>query len=205
MTRFQAPHHLGAGWIELIAGPMFSGKTEELLRRVTRARIAKQQVQLFKAGIDGRYAQDAVASHAGRELAALPVHTAAELRQRLEAGVQVVAIDEVQFFDEAVVDLIQALADGGVRVIASGLDLDFRAEPFGFMPRLMALAEQVDKLTAICVRCGAPGTRSQRLLQGRPAGPEDPLIVVGAAEAYEARCRACHELHGSHLPASLRC
>jgi len=182
-------HH---GWIEVICGSMYCGKTEELIRRVRRAEIAKQLVQVFKPIIDTRYAPEDVSSHAGGRIRAVRATGAEEIWRATEEATQVVAIDEVQFFDETVVDVCQELANSGKRVICSGLDLDFRGEPFGVMPRLLAIAESVEKLTAICVRCGAPATRSQRLINGEPAEWDDPVIQVGAHDAYEPRCRACH-------------
>ena len=185
-------HPFVGGWLELIVGPMFSGKSEELIRRVTRALIARQQVQVFKPAIDIRYDTVAVASHNGRKLEAVAIRDEAELRSRLLPGVQVVAIDEGQFLSEELVTLALTLADAGKRVIVAGLDLDFRGEPFGPIPRLLAHAEMVDKLTAICLSCGAAATRTQRLIGGHPAHYDDPVILVGAAESYEPRCRACH-------------
>lgn len=182
---------VGGGWVEAIVGPMFSGKSEELIRRVTRCLIARQTVQVFKPAIDDRFDAESVASHAGRTLAAEAVADVAELRFRLTPGTRVVAIDEAQFLDEDVVDVARELADGGTRVIVAALDLDFRGVPFGPVPRLLAEAERVEKLTAIC-RCGRAATRTQRLIGGQPAHEDDPVILVGAAEAYEPRCRACH-------------
>ncbi|NLG08960.1 MAG: thymidine kinase [Deinococcales bacterium] len=184
-------HRFGGGWVELIVGPMFSGKSEELIRRVTRAIIAKQRVQAFKHAIDDRYAALAVASHAGRTLEAQPVASAAQLLEAVEPDTQVVAVDEAQFLDDGVVEVVERLADAGKRVIVAGLDLDFRGEPFGPMPQLIARAEVVEKLTAIC-RCGRAATRTQRLIHGKPAHYDDPTVLVGAAESYEPRCRACH-------------
>ncbi len=182
------------GWVELICGSMFSGKTEELIRRVRRAQIARQHTLVFKPHIDARYGQDRVASHNGMHVEAIPVRRAEEILGHLTPDTDVVAIDEVQFFDHTIADVIAELADRGIRVIAAGLDLDFRGEPFGPMPQLLAQAEVVDKLHAICVRCGAPASRTQRLINGRPAYYEDPVIMVGAQEMYEARCRYCHEV-----------
>jgi thymidine kinase len=184
-------HHFGGGWVELIVGPMFSGKSEELIRRVTRAVIAKQRVQAFKHAIDDRYAALAVASHAGRTLEAQPVASAAQLLEQVAGETQVVAVDEAQFLDAGIVEVVERLADAGKRVIVAGLDLDFRGEPFGPMPQLIARAEVVEKLTAIC-RCGRAATRTQRLIHGRPAHYDDPTVLVGAAESYEPRCRSCH-------------
>lgn len=180
-----------AGWLELIVGPMFSGKSEELIRRVTRALIAKQRVQVFKPAIDDRYDASSVASHAGRTLEALAVKEVAGLKARLEPFTQVVAVDEGQFLAGDLVALAVDLAESGKRVIVAGLDLDFRGEPFGPVPELLARAELITKLTAICA-CGRAATRTQRLVNGRPAHYHDPVILVGAAEAYEPRCRACH-------------
>ncbi len=182
------------GWIEVICGSMFSGKSEELIRRVRRAQIAKQRVQVFKPSLDDRYSTSRVASHNGLSWIAIPVREASEIGSHLDPDVDVVAIDEVQFFDWTIADICNELADRGVRVIVAGLDLDFRGEPFGPMPLLMAQAEYVDKLQAICVVCGAPATRTQRLINGRPASYTDPVILVGASEVYEARCRACHQV-----------
>ena len=186
-------HPYGGGWLELIVGPMFSGKSEELIRRVTRALIARQAVQVFKPSIDDRYDAIAVASHAGRTLEAEPVDGSDELCSRLDAGTEVVAIDEAQFFDDGLVQLVQDLADDGKRIIVAGLDLDFRGEPFGPAPTLLAKAESVEKLTAIC-RCGRAATRTQRLIGGHPAHYDDPIILVGATESYEPRCRSCHQV-----------
>lgn len=182
------------GWIELICGSMFSGKTEELIRRVKRAKIARQKVQVFKPQLDDRYGQQKVSSHNGLELEAVPVTSAEELIAQVDPDTSVVAIDEVQFFDWQIAEIAQELADSGKRVIMAGLDMDFRAEPFGPLPLLMAQAEKVDKLNAICVICGAPASRTQRLIDGKPASYDDPVILVGASEVYEARCRACHQV-----------
>ncbi len=182
------------GWVEVICGSMFSGKTEELIRRVRRAQIARQKVQVFKPAIDTRYAEREVASHNGMQWEAVPVEDTAQLRTLIEPDTTVVALDEVQFFDDDLVMLCEELAHRGVRVIVAGLDMDFRGEPFGPMPPLMARAEQVSKLQAICVRCGGPASRTQRIINGQPAAYDDPVILVGADEAYEARCRGCHEV-----------
>ena len=188
---FQQPR---GGWIELICGSMFSGKTEELIRRVRRAKIAKQMVQVFKPAMDTRYTMEAVTSHNGLGVDAVPVQSAAEIEKQILPETTVVAIDEVQFFGWEVTDLCQKLADRGVRVIAAGLDMDFRGEPFGPMPVLMAQAESVEKLQAICVVCGNPASRTQRLINGQPAAYDDPVILVGGSESYEARCRKCHQI-----------
>jgi len=182
------------GWIEVICGSMFSGKTEELIRRVRRAQIARQKVQVFKPAIDTRYAEREVASHNGMQWEAVPVEDTAQLRALIEPETTVVALDEVQFFDDGVVALCEELARRGVRVIVAGLDMDFRGEPFGPMPPLMARAEQVSKLQAICVECGGPASRTQRIINGQPAAYDDPVILVGAEETYEARCRGCHKV-----------
>lgn len=185
------------GWIELVCGSMFSGKTEELLRRIRRAEIARKKVQLFKPTIDNRYGLVRVASHdgLGRE-DAIVVCAAEDILRRLDADTEVVAVDEIQFFDQSIADVCDHLADRGLRIIAAGLDQDFRGEPFGPMPLLLARAERVDKLHAICVTCGASASRTQRLIDGRPARYDDPVILVGGSESYEARCRNCHEVPG---------
>ncbi|MCS6844187.1 MAG: thymidine kinase [Caldilineales bacterium] len=180
------------GWIEVICGSMFCGKTEELLRRVRRAAIARQRVQVFKPAIDTRYGVGRVASHNGLAWESEAVNSSAEILRDLKPDTDVVAIDEAQFFDDGISEVCDALANRGLRVIVAGLDLDFRGEPFGPMPRLICQAERVDKLHAICVVCGAPASRTQRLIDGQPARYDDPVIVIGAAEKYEARCRHCH-------------
>ena len=182
------------GWIEVICGSMFCGKTEELIRRVRRARIARQKVQVFKPAIDTRYTEREVTSHNGMQVEALPVGSVTEIRALIQPETTVVALDEAQFFEDAVVDLCVELANHGVRVVVAGLDMDFRGEPFGPVPALMARAEQVSKLQAICVECGGPASRTQRLIDGQPAALDDPVILVGASEVYEARCRGCHEV-----------
>ncbi len=184
------------GWIELICGSMFSGKTEELIRRVRRAEIARQRVQVFKPKIDDRYSATEVASHNGLHCVAEVIESAREILDRLRPDTTVVAVDEAQFLDWTIADVARVLADRGLRVIITGLDLDFRGEPFGPMPLLMAEAELVDKLHAICVVCGAPASRTQRLINGQPAHYNDPVILVGASEVYEARCRNCHQVPG---------
>jgi thymidine kinase len=190
-------HQPSGGWIELICGSMFSGKTEELLRRIRRAEIARKRLQVFKPAIDHRYGIERVASHNGVVRSdAVVVANAAELLSQIETDAEVIAIDEVQFFDWQIAEVCDHLADQGKRVIVAGLDQDFRGEPFGPMPLLLAMAEQVDKLHAICVVCGAPATRTQRLIDGRPARYDDPIILVGGSESYEARCRHCHEVPG---------
>ncbi len=180
------------GSIELICGSMFSGKTEELIRRMRRAVIAKQKVQVFKPAIDTRYQIEKITSHNGLHFEALPVNAANEVYDSLEADTTVVAFDEVQFFDPDIVEVCETLAERGKRVICAGLDMDFRGVPFGLMPELMARAENVRKLHAICVVCGEEASRTQRLIDGEPAAFDDPVVLVGAAEVYEARCRHCH-------------
>ncbi len=182
------------GWIEVVCGSMFCGKTEELIRRVRRAQIARQKVQVFKPAIDTRYAKREVMSHNGVQVGAVPVESVAQLQTLIEQDTTVVALDEAQFFDDAVLTLCDELTAQGTRVIVAGLDMDFRGEPFGPMPTLMARAECVDKLQAICVVCGGPASRTQRLINGQPAAYDDPVILVGASEVYEARCRGCHEV-----------
>jgi len=189
-------HSYNGGWIEVVCGSMFSGKTEELIRRVRRARIAKQKVQVFKPQIDIRYQVEKVSSHDGLAWEAIPVGHAREILDQLEPDTTVVAVDEAQFFDWELSDVCQELAQRGLRVIAAGLDMDFRGEPFGPMPLLMAEAEEVTKLQAICVVCGAPASRTQRLINNLPAGYDEPVILVGGSESYEARCRTCHEVPG---------
>jgi thymidine kinase len=181
------------GWIEVIAGVMFSGKSEELMRRVRRAMIARKRVQVFKSHLDSRYAGlFAISSHDGRTVEALPVDSSLQIAQRIDPMAHVVAVDEAQFLDDGIVGVATSLAERGRRVILAGLDTDFRGEPFGPMPQLLAIAEVVDKLNAICVLCGAPATRTQRLIDGQPAAWNSPTIMVGGRESYEARCRACH-------------
>ena len=191
MTAFQ----LTGGWIEVIAGVMFSGKSEELIRRVRRAIIARKRVQVFKSHLDGRYSGIyAISSHDGRSVEAIPVDSSGQIAQCLDPMAQVIAIDEAQFLDDPIVEIATSLAARGRRVILAGTDTDFRGEPFGPMPHLMAVAEVVDKLHAICVLCGAPASRNQRLVEGKPARYDSPVIQVGGTESYEARCRACHQV-----------
>ncbi len=184
------------GWIEVITGPMYAGKTEELIRRVKRLEYAEQNVIVFKPTIDNRYAANEVVSHNNTRTRSINITKAAEIMTYVEKDTDVVAIDEVQFLDEEAVAICEYLADHGVRVIVSGLDRDFRGEPFSFMPRLLSLAEEVTKLTAICVCCHTPATRTQRIVNGKPANYTDPIILVGAKDSYEARCRHCHEVPG---------
>lgn len=180
------------GWIEVVVGPMYSGKSEELIRRVRRAKIAKLNIQVFKHSVDNRYSKEDVVSHCGEKVEAIPVRDTKEILENLCEDTEVVAIDEVQFFEEKIVDVIEELAARGLRVICAGLDMDFKGEPFGPIPRLLAIAEKVDKISAICVVCGNEATRTQRLINGRPAKYDDAVVLVGAHEAYEARCRKCH-------------
>lgn len=183
------------GWIEVITGCMFAGKTEELIRRINVLQFAKKKIVVFKPSIDNRYSVDKVVSHAGTSVESYAIQKASEMLA-LAKDAEVIAIDEVQFFDDEVVDICNYFADHGKRVMCAGLDMDFRGEPFSIMPRLVTQAEFVTKLTAVCTKCGAPATRTQRLVNGNPAHFNDPIIQVGASEAYEARCRHCHEVPG---------
>jgi thymidine kinase len=183
-----------SGWLEVITGPMYCGKSEELIRRLRRVKIAKQKVKVFKPVLDNRYSKNDVVSHSGNSIDAVPVDHPEEILERIDDSVDVVGIDEAQFFHEDLVDICENLADKGVRVILAGLDRDFRNQPFGPMPELMARAEYVDKLHAICIQCGEPASRTQRLIDGEPAAADDPVILVGASEVYEARCRSCHAI-----------
>lgn len=184
------------GRLEVICGSMFSGKSEELIRRVRRAEIARQTVQVFKPSIDNRYGEASVNSHDGRAADAIAVQCARDILTQLKPETTVVAIDEGQFFDDELVLVCDELADRGIRVMVAGLDLDFRGEPFHPIPELAAQAEDIDKLHAICVVCGDEAARTQRIINGQPANYDDPIILVGAQEAYEARCRHCHEVPG---------
>lgn len=185
-------HHTGS--IEVVTGSMFSGKTDELIRRLRRATIARQKVQVFKPVIDNRYHAAKVTSHAGTVFDAVPVNCSADLLPLLEKDTSVVGIDEAQFFDDGIIEVAQTLANRGVRVLVAGLDTDFRGEPFGCMPVFMCIAERVDKLQAICMVCGEAASRTQRLVNGQPARYNDPVVIVGASEMYEARCRKHHEV-----------
>jgi thymidine kinase len=187
-------HRYDGGWVELICGCMFSGKTEELIRRLKRAEYARQKVQVFKPALDNRYHQTRVSSHTGLHYNATVVENVSDILTALEPDVDVIGIDEVQFFGWEIAEMCDALAHAGKRVILAGLDMDFRSEPFGPMPVLMAQAESVSKLQAICMICGAPASRTQRLANGKPVPYDAPVIMVGADEVYEARCRACHQV-----------
>ena len=196
-----------SGWIEVISGSMFSGKTEELLRRLRRAEIAEQSVAVYKPAVDDRYGETTIGSHTGRQWDATVVDNEGDGPLKIldhDDGAEVVAIDEANFFSPALVEVCNALADCGARVIVSGTDQTFRAEPFEPLPQLMATAEYVDKLRAICTQCGEPATRNQRLIEGEPAHVDDPTILVGAEESYEARCRNCHVLLTGERPDSGR-
>ncbi len=189
-------HQYRPGWVEVIAGCMFAGKTEELIRRIKVLEFAKKKVMVFKPKIDDRYSATQVVSHAGSSVASIVIEQAIEILDHVTEQIDVVAIDEVQFFDKQIVEVCDQLAKQGKRVMVAGLDMDFKGEPFGVMPILMTEAEFVTKLTAVCVKCGAPATRTQRLVNGQPADYHDPIVQVGAAESYEARCRHCHEVPG---------
>ena len=183
------------GRIEVVTGVMFSGKSEELMRRVRRAIIARREVQVFKSHLDDRYSGIRhVSSHDGKKIEAWPVSNSRDVAEKVKPDVHVVAVDEVQFLDHGIVEVANVLADRGIRVIIAGTDMDFRGEPFGPIGELLAVAERIDKLHAICVVCGDLATRNQRLLDGEPAPAEGPTIKVGGSESYEARCRACHEV-----------
>ena len=183
-----------SGWIEVITGPMYSGKSEELIRRIKRVKIARQKVKVFKPIIDNRYSKNDVVSHSGASIEAVSVEHPEKIYEKVDDAFDVVGIDEIQFFHKEIIDICETLADRGIRVIVAGLDKDFRGEPFGPMAELMARAEYVDKFHAICVKCGEPASRTQRLINGKPAYYDDPVIFVGAEEVYEARCRNCHEV-----------
>jgi len=182
----------GGGWLEVVCGPMFSGKSEELIRRLRRAEIAGQRALIVKPAIDNRYDVGHVVSHAGAKMRAVTARSSDEVA-RLAQGYQAVGVDEVQFFDDGIIEAIDTLVRGGARVVATGLAQDFRGQPFGAMPTLLCVAEFVDKLEAVCHRCGGPATMTQRLVDGSPAPFEGETIQVGALDSYEARCRACFE------------
>ena len=190
------------GQIEVICGPMFSGKTEELIRRLRRARIARQRIQVFKPAVDTRHAPDAVVSHSQDRFEARLLSSSAEVLRAVDDRTDVVGVDEVQFFDAGIVAVVQELVADGLRIVAAGLDTDFRAEPFGSMPTLLAISEFVDKLQAVCHRCGGMATRTQRLVDGRPAPFSGETIQVGALDSYEARCVACYEPGPAELAVS---
>lgn len=179
----------GTGWVEVIVGSMFSGKSEELIRRLNRARIARQKVQVFKPKIDARYSAGEIASHSGHKHDSLPVTTAAELLAEIESETQVVGIDEGQFFDAQLVDVVNHLAENGKRVIVAGLDQDYMGKPFEPMPQLLCIAEFITKTHAICVKCGSTANYSQRTVES------DERVEVGASDKYEARCRKCFVPH----------
>jgi len=180
------------GHLEIICGSMFSGKTEELLRRLRRAQIARQKIQVFKPKIDNRFSENHVQSHNSSRILSIPVENASEILDKVENNTRVVGIDEAQFFDEEIVNVAQSLAFRGIHVLVAGLDLDFRGVPFGPMPQLLAVAEDVTKLSAVCMVCGEPASRSQRITQSVESTSNDQ-VVVGASDCYEARCRFCHE------------
>ena len=187
-------HKYRDGYLEVIAGCMFAGKTEELIRRIKVLEFAKKKILVFKPAIDNRYSQTKVVSHAGSSVNSIVVEKAKDILNVVTDDVDVVAIDEVQFFDHDIVYVCDILCSKGKRVMVAGLDTDFRAEPFGAMAELITSAEFVMKLTAICTKCGAPATRTQRIVNGNPAHYNDSLILVGASESYEARCRHCYEM-----------
>ncbi|MCU0104053.1 thymidine kinase [Acholeplasma vituli] len=185
---------LFGGWIEVVCGPMFAGKTEEIIRRIRRLEYAKKNVLVFKPTIDDRYSSSEIVSHNKTKAKSININKAIEILDYIKEGVDAVVIDEAQFLDNDVIWVSETLADRGIRVIIGGLDRDFRGEPFGPMPQLLAIAEFVQKLTAVCVVTGQPATRTQRLINGKPASYNDPIVLVGASEAYEPRSRDSHEV-----------
>lgn len=184
------------GWIEVICGSMYAGKTEELLRRIRRIEYAKKTILVFKPKIDNRYSDGEVVSHNNERVKSINISNPLDIMKYVDPLPYAIAIDEVQFLKREVIDVCEKLANLGVRVITAGLDKDFRGEPFGIMPELLAKAEYVTKLQAICQVCGAPATRTQRIINGKPAKYTDPIVLVGAKEHYEARCRHCHQVEG---------
>ena len=183
------------GWMEVICGCMFAGKTEELIRRINRITYAKKDILVFKPKIDNRYDEGSVVSHSQKKIKSIVISEASEILTHLKDKMPyAIAVDEVQFFNDDLIGVVDSLANSGVRVIVAGLDQDFRGEPFGIMPKLLARAEYVTKLNAICQVCGQPATRTQRIIDGKPADYNDPIILVSAAEKYEARCRHCHQV-----------
>lgn len=187
-------HQYREGWLEVISGCMFAGKTEELIRRINVLSYANKNIIVFKPRVDNRYSDTEIVSHSGAKVPCLVVDRAQDILKRVKVDTEVVAIDEIQFFDKEIVDVCEYLADKGIRVMVAGLDKDFRGEAFGVMPELLTRAEFVTKLTAVCAKCGAPATRTQRLVDGKPASFDDPIVLVGAVEHYEPRCRHCHEV-----------
>jgi len=192
-------HQYRPGYIEVISGCMFAGKTEELIRRINVLSYAKQNILVFKPAIDNRYSDEKIVSHAGSSVNSIVVKEAKEILHFIEEETDVVAIDEVQFFDKDIIAVTEHLAKLGKRVMVAGLDTDFRGEPFGVMPMLITTAEFVTKLTAICVKSGLPATRTQRIINGKPANYSDPTILVGANESYEPRSRHYHEVPGKPI------
>ncbi|ELL44734.1 thymidine kinase [Spiroplasma melliferum] len=182
------------GWIEVITGCMFAGKTEEFIRRLVRLSYAKFEIQVFKPTIDNRYSENQVVSHSKKAVEAISVKDSDELLANLKTTTNVVGIDEVQFFDNNIVKIADSLADKGIIVIVNGLDKDFRGEAFTNIEQLMTRAEEVKKLHAICVKCGNLANRTQRLINGKPANYYDPIVLIGEKDKYEARCRHCHEV-----------
>lgn len=189
-------HQYREGWLEVICGCMFAGKTEELIRRINVLSFAKKKIVIFKPRIDNRYSEKQIVSHSGTSIDCIVIDKAMDILDYVskDSDIDVVAIDEVQFLDKDVVEICDYLADQGKRVMVAGLDKDFRGEPFGVMPELLTRAEFVTKLTAVCAKCGAPATRTQRLINGEPASFEDPVVLVGATDHYEPRCRHCHNV-----------
>jgi thymidine kinase len=188
------------GSITVVCGGMFAGKTEELIRRARRALFARRRVEVFKPSLDRRYDEAMVVTHMGARHVARPVVDVAELRALIGQEAEVVLIEEAQFFDDSIVELAVELADRGVQVVLAGLDQDFRRQPFGPMPALMAVADEVVKLRAICMRCGASASHTYRTIEGRPAHWHDPIVLIGATETYEARCRRCFNIRGAPRP-----
>jgi thymidine kinase len=182
------------GWVEVITGCMFAGKTEELIRRIKTLQYAKKNIKTFRPRIDNRYSLNEVASHSGYKVACYLIDQASDILNYLDGSEDVIAVDEVQFLDDKIIDISETLANQGKRVILAGLDRNFKGETFGPMAELLIGAEFVTKLAAVCVICGAPGTRTQRIVNGKPADYNDPIVLVGASESYEARCRHCHSV-----------
>lgn len=187
-------HQYNPGYLEIITGCMFAGKTEELIRRINTLQFANKKVEVFKPALDDRYGNESIVSHAGSKIKSHSINSPEEIYDYINECTEVVAIDEVQFFDESIIDICDDLALKGIRVMVAGLDMNFKGEPFGVIPTLLTHAEFVTKLTAVCTVCGSPATRSQRLVDGKPAAYDDPIVLIGASESYEARCRHHHEV-----------